>query len=220
MKYLDYDGLEYYTDKIKSYITGQVTPINEKVFAAHGAASVSVSPNVIEKGVSTQVTVRNSVTFSGASYSPLSVSLKKGDKELSTTANSSVQDNVTDTTTYSMNVTFIANVTKKVSGTVTAVYPMYFGGDASTTMDSAKVLALTKQSLKTSPNGTYNVSVGQGEYMWLCVPSNMNINKVASAGFDVPMEAAATVAVTGKGNYKCYRSSSQFNAGTVNIVIS
>lgn len=220
MKFLDKDGLEYFWGKIKDYVGGEVTPINEKVFSAHGAATVSVSPNVIEKGVSTEVTVRNSVTFSGATYSPLSVSLKKGDEELSTTANTSVKDNVTDTTTYSMDVTFIANVTKKVSGTVTAVYPMYFGGDVSTTMDSAKITALTKQSLKTSPNGTYNVAVAQGEYMWLCVPSNMNINKVASAGFDVPMEAAATVAVTGKGNYKCYRSSSKFNAGTVNIVIS
>lgn len=220
MNYLDQTGLAYFWDKIKQHVTDEVTPINEKVFQAHGSASVSVSPSIIEKGVSTKVAVKNTVTFSGATYTPLSVNLKKGDSSLSTTPNGSVDDTVNDTTTYTMDVTFITNVSKTVSGKVTAVYPMYFGGNAATTLDSSKILTMTKQALKTSPNGTYNVSVAQGNYMWLCIPSSMNINKVTSSGFDVPMESPSTVAVTGKENYKCYRSSSQFNAGTVNIVIS
>lgn len=220
MNYLDKTGLAYFWDKIKQHVTDEVTPINEKVFQAHGSASVSVSPSIIEKGVSTKVAVKNTVTFSGATYTPLSVNLKKGDRSLSTTPNGSVDDTVNDTTTYTMDVTFITNVSKTVSGKVTAVYPMYFGGNAATTLDSSKILAMTKQALKTSPNGTYNVNVAQGNYMWLCIPSSMNINKVTSSGFDVPMESPSTVAVTGKENYKCYRSSSQFNAGTVNIVIS
>ena len=220
MNYLDQTGLAYFWDKIKQHVTDEVTPINEKVFQAHGSASVSVSPSIIEKGVSTEVTVKNTVTFSGATYTPLSVNLKKGDSSLSTTPNGSIDDTVNDTTTYTMDVTFITNVSKTVSGKVTAVYPMYFGGNAATTLDSSKILAMTKQALKTSPNGTYNVNVAQGNYMWLCIPSSMNINKVTSSGFDVPMESPSTVAVTGKENYKCYRSSSQFNAGTVNIVIS
>lgn len=220
MNYLDQTGLAYFWDKIKQHVTDEVTPINEKVFQAHGSASVSVSPSIIEKGVSTKVAVKNTVTFSGATYTPLSVNLKKGDSSLSTTPNGSVDDTVNDTTTYTMDVTFITNVSKTVSGKVTAVYPMYFGGNAATTLDSSKILAMTKQALKISPNGTYNVNVAQGNYMWLCIPSSMNINKVTSSGFDVPMESPSTVAVTGKENYKCYRSSSQFNAGTVNIVIS
>ena len=220
MNYLDQTGLAYFWNKIKQHVTDEVTPINEKVFQAHGSASVSVSPSIIEKGVSTEVTVKNTVTFSGATYTPLSVNLKKGDSSLSTTPNGSIDDTVNDTTTYTMDVTFITNVSKTVSGKVTAVYPMYFGGNAATTLDSSKILAMTKQALKTSPNGTYNVNVAQGNYMWLCIPSSMNINKVTSSGFDVPMESPSTVAVTGKENYKCYRSSSQFNAGTVNIVIS
>lgn len=220
MNYLDQTGLAYFWGKIKQHVTDEVTPINEKVFQAHGSASVSVSPSIIEKGVSTKVAVKNTVTFSGATYTPLSVNLKKGDSSLSTTPNGSINDTVNDTTTYTMDVTFIANVSKTVSGKVTAVYPMYFGGNAATTLDSSKILAMTKQALKTSPNGTYNVNVAQGNYMWLCIPSSMNINKVTSSGFDVPMESPSTVAVTGKENYKCYRSSSQFNAGTVNIVIS
>lgn len=220
MNYLDQTGLAYFWNKIKQHVTDEVTPINEKVFQAHGSASVSVSPSIIEKGVPTKVAVKNTVTFSGATYTPLSVNLKKGDSSLSTTPNGSIDDTVNDTTTYTMDVTFITNVSKTVSGKVTAVYPMYFGSNAATTLDSSKILAMTKQALKTSPNGTYNVNVAQGNYMWLCIPSSMNINKVTSSGFDVPMESPSTVAVTGKENYKCYRSSSQFNAGTVNIVIS
>lgn len=219
-KFLNEQGLAYFWNKIKQHVTDEVTPINEKVFQAHGSATVSVSPSIIEKGVSTGVTVKNTVTFSGATYTPISVNLKKEESTLSTTPNSSVEDKVSDTTIYTMDVTFITNVTKTASGKVTAVYPMYFGSNASTRLSSDSITAMTKQSLKISPNGTYNVNVAQGNYMWLCIPSNMTINKVTSSGFDVPMEAPSTVAVTGKGGYKCYRSSSQFNAGTVNIVIS
>lgn len=50
MNYLDQTGLVYFWDKIKQHVTDEVTPINEKVFQAHGSASVSVSPSIIEKG--------------------------------------------------------------------------------------------------------------------------------------------------------------------------
>nr|UVM82029.1 MAG: hypothetical protein [Bacteriophage sp.]UVX34887.1 MAG: hypothetical protein [Bacteriophage sp.]DAG92598.1 MAG TPA: hypothetical protein [Crassvirales sp.] len=61
--------------------------------------------------------------------------------------------------------------------------------------------------------------ISQGEYVWLCIPSNFNINSVTSSGFSVPMEAAISVPVEGKGNYKCYRTSSSLVAGTFNFVI-
>jgi hypothetical protein len=220
MNYLDQTGLAHVWSKIKTYVTDQTTPLNEKIFDAHGSVSLTISPSIVENGVSTQVTIRNNITLSGKTYTPNSISIKQGDDELSTAANNSFTQNVSATTTYTATVEFIDNVSKTVTATVTGVYPMYFGGNASTTLASADITSMTKQSLKTSPSGSYNVSVGQGQYMWLCIPSNMNINKVTSSGFDVPMETAATVAVDGKGNYKCYRSSSQFNAGTVAIVVS
>jgi hypothetical protein len=61
--------------------------------------------------------------------------------------------------------------------------------------------------------------ISQGEYVWLCIPSNFNINSVTSSGCSVPMEAAISVPVEGKGNYKCYRTSSSLVAGTFNFVI-
>lgn len=219
-KYLDLEGTKYLYKKMKSYVDTETSQINEKIYKAHGVVSVSVSPTVIETGVDTRVTVTNRVTLSGDTFTPKSISVNEGSTRVSSTPNSSVQRTIKTTTTYKANVTFIDGVSKSASATVTAVYPMYFGGNSSGTLGSAAVLALTKQSLKTSPNGSYTVAVTQGQYLWLCVPSSMKINKVTSSGFDVPMQAAATVAVDGKGNYSCYRSSSQFNAGSVNIVIS
>jgi len=143
---------------------------------------------------------------------------------VSTTPNSSTTQTLTTsgagTVTYTNSSTIVEGVTKNTTAKVTAVYPMYFGGNTSSTLDSAKVLALTKQTIKTSPAGSYSVAVTQGQYMWLCVPSTMTINKVTSSGFAVPMESAVSVTVSGKGTYKCYRSSSTYVAGTVSIVIS
>lgn len=219
-KFLDSEGVGYLWGKTKELVSSEVAPLEEMVYKAHGSVAVSVSPSVIESGVETEVTVRNTVTLSGESFSPASVVVKEGSSQISTAANSTVTRTVSATTTYTAEATFIDGVKKSGSAKVTAVYPMYFGGSASSSLDSAGVTGLAKQGLKTSPNGSYTVSVGQGEYLWLCVPSGMKVNKVASAGFDVPMEAAATVAVSGKGNYSCYRSSSKFNAGSVAITVS
>jgi hypothetical protein len=51
------------------------------------------------------------------------------------------------------------------------------------------------------------MNVNQGDYVWLCIPSNFNISKVTSSGFGVPMENPISVTVDRKGTYKCYRTS-------------
>lgn len=79
---------------------------------------------------------------------------------------------------------------------------------------------MTKQPIKSSPAGNATVEVGANEYLWLCVPSTMSVNSVKSGGFDVPMAAPVTVAVDGKGDYKCYRSASPFAEGTFTGVIA
>jgi hypothetical protein len=124
-----------------------------------------------------------------------------------------------DRITYSISIT-AHNVTRNASAVVSTYYPCYFGHTAKIVITSADVLGFSKQSVKPSPNGTYSMSdISQGEYVWLCIPSNFNINSVTSSGFSVPMEAAISVPVEGKGNYKCYRTSSSLVAGTFNFVI-
>lgn len=184
-----------------------------------------VSPTIIEKGVATDINISGRFLFAGNPLTPDTLTLKMNDKVISNQPVnnlSGTKDTLTTTNdriTYSVSIT-ARGVTKNASATVSTYYPCYFGHTTKTIIVGTDVLSFSKQSIKSSPNGTYSMSdISQGEYVWLCVPSNFNINSVTSSGFSVPMEAAISVPVEGKGNYKCYRTSSSLVAGTFNFVI-
>lgn len=184
-----------------------------------------VSPTIIEKGVATDINISGRFLFAGNPLTPDTLTLKMNDKVISNQPVnnlSGTKDTLTTTNdriTYSVSIT-AHGVTKNASATVSTYYPCYFGHTTKTIIVGTDVLSFSKQSIKSSPNGTYSMSdISQGEYAWLCVPSIFNINSVTSSGFSVPMEAAISVPVEGKGNYKCYRTSSSLVAGTFNFVI-
>lgn len=185
----------------------------------------SVSPTIIEKGVATDINISGRFLFAGNPLTPDTLTLKMNNKVISNQPVnnlSGTKDTLTTTNdriTYSVSIT-AHGVTKNASATVSTYYPCYFGHTTKTIIVGTDVLSFSKQSIKSSPNGTYSMSdISQGEYVWLCIPSNFNINSVTSSGFSVPMEAAISVPVEGKGNYKCYRTSSSLVAGTFNFVI-
>lgn len=184
-----------------------------------------VSPTIIEKGVATDINISGRFLFAGNPLTPDTLTLKMNDHVISNRPVnnlSGTKDTLTTTNdriTYSVSIT-AHGVTKNASATVSTYYPCYFGHTTKTIIVGTDVLSFSKQSIKSSPNGTYSMSdISQGEYVWLCIPSNFNINSVTSSGFSVPMEAAISVPVEGKGNYKCYRTSSSLVAGTFNFVI-
>lgn len=184
-----------------------------------------VSPTIIEKGVAATININGRFLFAGEPVTPDTLILKRGDALLSDRPVdnlSGTKDTLNtndDTTTYSLSIT-AHGVTRNTSAIVSAYYPCYFGHTTKTIIVGTDVLSFSKQSIKSSPNGTYSMSdISQGEYVWLCIPSNFNINSVTSSGFSVPMDAAISVPVEGKGNYKCYRTSSSLVAGTFNFVI-
>ena len=184
-----------------------------------------VSPTIIEKGVATDINISGRFLFAGNPLTPDTLTLKMNDKVISNQPVnnlSGTKDTLTTTNdriTYSVSIT-ARGVTKNASATVSTYYPCYFGHTTKTIIVGTDVLSFSKQSIKSSPNGTYSMSdISQGEYVWLCIPSNFNINRVTSSGFSVPMEAAISVPVEGKGNYKCYRTSGSLVAGTFNFVI-
>lgn len=184
-----------------------------------------VSPTIIEKGVATDINISGRFLFAGNPLTPDTLTLKMNDKVISNQPVnnlSGTKDTLTTTNdriTYSVSIT-AHGVTRNASATVSTYYPCYFGHTTKTIIVGTDVLSFSKQSIKSSPNGTYSMSdISQGEYVWLCVPSNFNINSVTSSGFSVPMEAAISVPVEGKGNYKCYRTSGSLVAGTFNFVI-
>lgn len=197
-----------------------VDEINQILFTQYTALTMSRTPASFEKGVETAVTLNWSTKFNNQEVTPDSIEVKKGSTVLTTDKTlKTIGDNVSDTQAYSMTAV-IKGITKTASVTVNAYYPMYFGASAKDALVSADVLALTKQPIKSSPAGNVTVEVGANEYLWLCVPSTMTINSVKSGGFDVPMAAPVTVAVDGKGDYKCYRSAGPFAEGTFNGVIA
>lgn len=184
-----------------------------------------VSPTIVEKGVATTININGRFLFAGNPLTPDTLTLKMNDHVISNRPVnnlSGTKDTLTTTSdriTYSVSIT-AHGVTKNASATVSTYYPCYFGHTTKTIIVGTDVLSFSKQSIKSSPNGTYSMSdISQGEYVWLCIPSNFNINSVTSSGFSVPMEAAISVPVEGKGNYKCYRTSSSLVAGTFNFVI-
>nr|DAM23527.1 MAG TPA: hypothetical protein [Caudoviricetes sp.] len=197
-----------------------VDDINKVLFTQYTALSFSRTPASFEDGQSTQVTLNWSTKFNNEEVTPDSIEVKKGDTVLASDVQTkSVTDTITTTQSYSMTAV-IKGITKTASVTVNAYKPMYFGASAKETLESADVLGLTKQAIKSSPAGNVTVKVGANEYLWLCVPSTMNINSVKSGGFDVPMNQPTTVSVDGLGDYKCYRSASPFAEGTFTGVIA
>lgn len=184
----------------------------------------SVSPTIIEKGVDADITIRGNNLFNSKPLVPETLSVKRGTTVINSTpiASLNIKDTLNtedDRTTYTLSITS-KGVTKTATANVNAYYPMYFGHSAKAALTGKDVLGLTKQAIKSSPNGTYNMTgIAEGEYVWLCVPSNFSITKVTSSGFGVPMAAAATVTVEGKGSYKCYRTEGALKAGNFNFVI-
>lgn len=184
----------------------------------------SVSPTIIEKGVDADITIRGNNLFNSKPLVPETLSVKRGTTVINSTpiASLNIKDTLNtedDHTTYTLSITS-KGVTKTATANVKAYYPMYFGHSAKAALTGEDVLGLTKQAIKSSPNGTYNMTgIAEGEYVWLCVPSNFSITKVTSSGFGVPMAAAATVTVEGKGSYKCYRTEGALKAGNFNFVI-
>lgn len=184
----------------------------------------SVSPTIIEKGIDADITIRGNNLFNSKPLVPETLSVKRGTTVINSTpiASLNIKDTLNtedDRTTYTLSITS-KGVTKTATANVNAYYPMYFGHSAKAALTGEDVLGLTKQAIKSSPNGTYNMTgIAEGEYVWLCVPSNFSITKVTSSGFGVPMAAAATVTVEGKGSYKCYRTEGALKAGNFNFVI-
>lgn len=217
------DGLMSSEDKSKLDGLPEGQTINEILdilYNQYTSVTLNVSPTIIEKGISTNITLNWNCTFNGQTTTPDSMQLKSGSAILvSDKAIKTYSEQISDTKSYIVEAVN-HGITKTISRTVNAYYPMYFGSSAKTDLVSANILSFNKQAIKANPTGSYSFTVNEGEYAWLCIPSTMNINKVTSGGFDVPFESPVTIAVDGKGNYKCYRSSSTFVAGTFNCVIS
>ena len=209
IRQINVNGVDY---GIRTDLDEKMGMIEDKVFPL--AISVS-GGGTFEKGVPKDITVKWTLKKGDSTVSAESVTVN----DESASGTSKLFSGVTQNTTYTVKAGYQGK-TAQGSTSATFVAPMYFGFAAAIEAASLEITSLGKQSIKTSPGGSYTLNnATTGHYLWLCVPSSMTINRVTSSGFDIPMEEQQTGS-TSVDTYKCYRSSSQINEGNVTIVIS
>lgn len=189
--------------------------------------TMAVTPSVVFRSSvdTTEIAVSASMTV----VTPDRLELLQGTDELTAVENAASASSAA-TITPTSNVQFSAKAVVgelefEAKATLQVVDPVYAGAGAAHT---DIILDETKQTVRTSAAGTYNVTVtNDGDYVWLLVPRGFAaIKKATLSGFDFPLETPTVVyiggssALTGGIPYSCYRSSNQYAAGNLSIVIS
>ena len=110
--------------------------------------------------------------------------------------------------------TFLAVFTKNgavrtVEKNVHSVLPIKFGAGATYASAQTEKLSLT-------PDGKYNITASDGDYIWLCVPASMTIEQALMSSIEMQFNAPDTTTISG---YKIYRSKEAYQAGTYEIEI-
>ena len=97
-------------------------------------------------------------------------------------------------------------------------YLCYFGGNPAATM-TAEILNTLNKVSATGVSFNPKVTTKDNDYIWLVVPSYLSINRVTSAGFDVPLSAPQSI-TNSLGTFKAYRTANPLTQTTWNLVIS
>lgn len=189
--------------------------------------TMAITPSVVFRSSvdTTEIAVSASMTV----VTPDRLELLQGTDELAAVENTSSASSAA-TITPTNNVQFAAKAVVgelefETKATLQVVDPVYAGAGAAHT---DIILDENKQTVRTNAAGTYNVTVANdGDYVWLLVPRSFAaIKKATLSGFDFPLETPTVIyiggssALTGGIPYSCYRSSNQYAAGNLSIVIS
>lgn len=198
-------------------VNDKLSDINKVLYNQHSQVTLSGSPTIIEKGINTKINLSWNYKYNGVEVTPTSMQLKSGNTVLES-VNKTYTDTISTSKTYQ--VTAVNEGITKTSNivAVSAYYPMYFGEGSEVFDRTSIITASNKRPIASNPRGDVSITFTGGQYLWLCVPSEMNINKVTSSGFAVPMEEPVNQTIN--ESYKCYRSTDTINEGTVNFTIA
>lgn len=225
-----YDGM---TEWARNYMTELENADKLSKLKVSLALSANPSNGGEFAGSDITITVTATVTYDGTLVDPTSIS--GGESGFSSFTKQSTGVYVG---TYTLSASSHTNGLLSKTLTVTAVYdsmsksasstysvyaPIKFGSLATQTADAASITGWAQSFVKSDVAGTYTVSVTSGNYLHICVPAFMAVSSVTSSGFDVPVEAVQTVAVTVGSttvNYNVYVTSEQIGVGSMTITLS
>lgn len=200
-------------------ITKKIDDLQDQINNLHPGVigvGITANPNLIYDDSSSNVTITAKMNYNSVADK---IEIKIGDTIIGSENNVSelvVTQILNGTTTikaYAVQSGFDYNASTKVTGTK----PYYIG---SGTEYNDVVNDSCKQSIKSSPSGTYNVTINNnGDYIWFVVPNNMTIDRVTMSGFDFPIESPKIVEIEGN-TYKVYKSSNTYDASVITIIIS
>ena len=192
-------------------IGDRVSDLEDKVFP------LSVS---VKGGGTYELGTEQTITISWTS--------KKGDQEITpdkqtvngeSATSPKIYSGVKTTTTYKVEITYGTN-TAAGSTTATFIQPSYIGFSSVDNSGALDITSLTQKIVKSNIAGTYKLNnASDGNFLWLCIPSDKTLNKITLNGFDVPIEDLQGGS-TSVGSYNCYRSSNSLIAGDYEFVVS
>jgi len=196
-------------DDIRSYIND--------IVASQTSISLSCSPNVIYANSGQTVSLSSEITTIGTISSH---KILRGETTISsgTSSNLNGSDSSTNTTNDIVYTTeaVINGVKLTKNSTLYVRYPIYFG--AAETWDDINNDS-HKASARTSPVGTYSITVSQnGQSVFFNVPSEMSITKATVNGFYMPFKPYVSKTIDGK-EYKSYESANTYTTDTLDVVI-
>ena len=193
----------------------------DEIVGGGATVGLTATPATVFVGVETAINLvatasinATSITITGGS---LAQPITGSGKTLNGT--DTLTPSVPGVTTYT--ATFvITGQSRTATRNVTAVYPIYYGAG----MQESDVLgvAACKASARTSPAGTYNVTVADSaKYIWFFVPASITpITSAKMNGFDFPLENLPNTTGAGDVEYRVYRTPYTQEVNTYPIVIS
>lgn len=200
-----------------SELTDRVTEIEKEIWPLN--VELNIAPNIVEANTVNEITLAWNATLRGNGVNAYCKFTLNDEPITGTSKKLTINESIPTTKAFKLVATY-NDRTNQVSSNLYVVGAMYFGFSNESSNANLVLTNLVKQSLKTSPIGTYTLqNLESGNYMWLCVPDNMSINDVTLNGFNVPMEASQDKQ-QGNITYRCYRSNHALIQGSYKVKIS
>lgn len=218
----------------------QIAALQEELIGQNATVNVSISPSNFLKYTQQNITLTASISYNGKTSDQIKDKVIgtinfTGDQPTSfngvtsKSISKSVLNTNKDNISGSATITYQGVTFGPYTRTAYAQYPVYSGVSSNSQKNDTTYLSI--MSARSSAAGTYTGTAVDGQYFYLMYPSTMpDIKSAKEGGFDVPMSYIGNTIINQDTNnedspveeveYKIYRSTNAYSAGTYNIVIS